>query len=184
MTKISTVAKKYAKALFSSTDHQQHGEVSRLFSQFQELLRNNLELVVALNAPVYSVSNKVAVIDGIMGDELDKQPVLRNVICELLKNRRLIEIDSVIAAFNELVLTASRVLSVSFTSSKELANEQQQEWQRLLSDKFGSDLEIDWQVQPDLIGGCLIRCGDVVIDLSLSAKLKKFKRELLDTVYE
>ena len=61
----------------------------------------------------------------------------------------------------------------------ELSPEEQAALSQRLQSEFGEDLEIDYHVEPAVIGGVVVRVGDRYLDASVAAKLGQLRQELV-----
>ena len=71
-------------------------------------------------------------------------------------------------------------LNAKLISSKELSDEEKKKIQPELSKEFKSKLNIDFQHNPDLIGGLMIQVGSVMVDTSIKTKLKKLEKIMIE----
>ena len=66
-------------------------------------------------------------------------------------------------------------------SSKKLSTEEMKKIESELSKDFKSALNIDYEYNPDLIGGLIIQVGSVMIDTSIKSKLKQLENKMIGT---
>ena len=99
-----------------------------------------------------------------------------------LKNR-LFFLEKIINSFLNLLSINKGELKAKLTSSKELSLEDQKKIQNELSKDFKSQLKIDYEYDPSLIGGLVFQIGSVMIDTSIKNKLKKLEKNMLGVWY-
>ena len=65
-------------------------------------------------------------------------------------------------------------------SPKKLSLEEQKKIQNELSEDFKSQLNINYEYDPDLIAGLIIQVGSVMVDTSIKTKLKKLEKNMVE----
>ena len=88
--------------------------------------------------------------------------------------------DKIIESFLNLVSNNKGELKAKIISSKKLSTEEQKKIQKELSEDFKSQLNINYEYDPDLIGGLIIQIGSVMLDTSIKTKLKKLEKNMLE----
>lgn len=169
MAEVSTIARPYAKAAFEFADQQgQLAQWSEMLGFAAGLLAND-DIQQAVESPSLSTEQKLELIFAIAGDELNT-PV-QNLIKTLADHKRLSVLPSVQAAFEVLKAEREASVDVQVTSAFALTPEQEQKLATGLQAKWNKDVTISSKVDSALIGGVIIRAGDMVIDNSVRGKL-------------
>ena len=88
--------------------------------------------------------------------------------------------DKVIESFLNLVSNNKGELKAKIVSSKKLSINEQRKIQNELSVDFKSQLNINYEYDPDLIAGLIIQIGSVMIDTSIKTKLKKLEKNMIE----
>ena len=96
-----------------------------------------------------------------------------------IKNR-LFFLSKIIDSFLHLVSNNKGELKAKIISSKKLSTEEQKKIQKELSEDFKSQLNINYEYDPDLIGGLIIQIGSVMLDTSIKTKLKKLEKNMIE----
>ncbi len=96
---------------------------------------------------------------------------MRNFFEELLRNRRLALLPEVAAMFAAMRSEAENVTDIQVTSAVALNDAQRNRLADALKKRFQKDVRLQCDVDAALIGGAVIRSGDLVIDGSLRARL-------------
>lgn len=176
----SSVSKKYAKALFDSLSTDKRHEVDVLLSELFSVLKKNDSLWEALVAPVYQPDQKAEVLRAVVGEkELSDLPQLARFLDVLVAQRRIEMLESITGEYHALLLRTQDILPLTIVSSLEQSSEQRDAWVKELERVFAAKLSVSWEVDSDLLGGVVIKSQDAVLDLSVSAGLKKLERQLL-----
>lgn len=98
---------------------------------------------------------------------------IRNFLDELARNRRLALLPEVAKMFDQLRAEIENVADVQVTSAVALNDAQRQRLTDVLKKRLKKDIRMHCDVDTSLIGGALIRAGDLVIDGSLRAQLER-----------
>ena len=93
---------------------------------------------------------------------------------------RLFFLDKIIDSFLSLVSNTKGELKAKLISAKKLSSEEKDKIRNELSKDFKSALNIDYEYNPDLIGGLIIQVGSVMVDTSIKTKLKKLEKNMLE----
>ena len=110
------------------------------------------------------------------GERLDEEG--RNLVKLLVQNDRLPLLPDIAALYERLKRERQGVLQVEVISAYTLDQAEKQTLAGVLKERLDRDIEINAERDPDLIGGILIRAGDLVIDGSVRGQLHKLDNEL------
>lgn len=169
MAEFATIARPYAKALFDLAQ-----EKNQLESWLDELeilaqLVSQPKVAAFIEKPETDYVQKA---DGIVS-LLENQAAaeLKNFVYILAENKRLPVLPEIYAQYQDLALSRSNTKKATIYSAYPINREQLGELTGELETRFGSKLEAQWVVQPDLIGGVKVEIGDQVLDLSVQGRL-------------
>jgi F-type H+-transporting ATPase subunit delta len=101
-----------------------------------------------------------------------------NFVRTLAANRRLAYLPEIATQFDTLKDLAEGVADVTVTSAAALSQAQQQQLAAALEKRLKREVRLHCEIDPDLIGGAVLRCGDLVIDGSLRTRLDRIAYEL------
>lgn len=175
MSELTTVARPYAKAAFDfAVEHQAIDKWSEMVAFAAAVADNDAmaPVLVSDQAPVELAELFVQ----ICGDRLDEYG--QNLIRVLAENRRLPALPAIAELFDELVTEHQKVVEVIVTSAAELSEQEQQSISEAMAKRLACKVSLHCQVTPELIGGMVIRAGDLVIDNSLRGKLNRLTETL------
>jgi F-type H+-transporting ATPase subunit delta len=175
-----SVSRRYARALF------QIGVEKGTFEAFGHELENlanlyseSTELRQALENPVFKLSQKRAVLDGIL-PRLAPSPVVRHFTLMLLERMRIDQLPAIARAYRELAdVQIGRVRAV-VTSAKPLDASTLADVQRALERRTHKKVLLKTEVDPSLIGGIVARVGDLLLDGSLRTQLDTLRTRVLN----
>lgn len=171
-----TTARPYAKAAFAQARAD-----GRLGSWSGALGRAALAVqdsrVRALfGSPKASAQQLGNLVADIAGSDLDQNG--RNFIAQLAENRRLPYLPEISQLFNQLKDEAERVVEVGITTAAPMGADEQGKLVAALEKRFDRKVNVQTSVDPSLIGGAVVRAGDLTIDGSIKAKLERLAQEL------
>ena len=174
-------ARRYAGALFALSGREggdardRHG---KCLAGLAEMLRIEPRLAQTLKSPVVSGAEKKAVLDELL-KYLDTDATMRN-FCHLLADKgRLGALASIAAVYGDMLDAANGVLRGKVTTAIRLSPEKQARLREDLKKKIGSDIELGFAVDPEILGGMVLAVGDKVLDSSLRAQLGILRESLI-----
>lgn len=168
----------YAEALFDLSQSTQlvqktHQDLQKVVSK----IRESKNLSVCLANPLISIGDKKKVLSVLFLDEVSSSVL--NFIFILIERRRIHLIESIVNYYTNLInqLNAT-TLVVVYTAY--LLNEEQE---KVLKEKLkiitqASQIELDIEIKPDLIGGFVVKMGSKIIDFSISGQLSQISSYL------
>lgn len=169
MADASTIARPYAKAVFETA--MTDGRLEHWGDLLAGLgtVVGESRIVAALADPQFG-SEKVAgqIIDALAG-RVDEQS--RNFIRLLAEYDRLEVLPEIRERFEALRAEAERTVDVEVVAAAPLSDEHRQQLGNSLRKRLGRDVRLHVELDESLIGGAIIRAGDLVIDGSLRGRL-------------
>jgi F-type H+-transporting ATPase subunit delta len=171
MAELTTLARPYAKAVFAEA---QEKKTLAAWSDGLALLAAyaaNADMAKVLVHPSLTASQQATALTDVCGDKLTD--AAKNLVSILAENKRLPLLPEIAVLFEELKAQLENTVDVSVTSAYALSDEQISKLTTALKAKLQSDVKISTTVEKELIGGAIIRAGDLVIDGSLTGKLSK-----------
>ena len=173
------LSQRYAQALGDTLDTEsQLTTALEEIEIFAQAFDSNPELRDALINPSIPVTSRITILNDTL--EIEAQPSrAKRMIQVLFERGRLSLITDLAKAFRVTIdLRLNRSVG-TLTSTRELTEEQQQSIQKNISRYIGIDVHLDTQIDPDILGGVVVRIGSTVIDGSLRARLAQLKKTLL-----
>ncbi len=176
MAELSTLARPYAKAAFEYAVDK-----NALASWYEQL-----ETVAAVTAdegmagvltnPSLTAAQQAGKLGDVCGDSLSAE--LRNFIAILASNKRLALLPDIYALFAEYKANREKTVDVEVVSAFDLADSARDRLAEVLGNKLERQVEVRTSTDSNLLGGVLIRAGDLVIDGSVRGKLDKLAEAL------
>lgn len=174
-----SVAATYAEALFEAAEAQTAvDQVRTELDEFAAAMAPGTELRAALLNPEFDPAAKRAAVGDLMEGA---HPVSTGFVQVLIDRGRLAEIDDVIAAYGRRVDAAEGRVVVTAVTAIPLTPELREQIREKVRAQTGRDAELEETVDPSIIGGLVLRVGDVVVDASLRTRLEEMRRSLETT---
>lgn len=178
MADYTTAARPYAKAVFElAQELGQFDDWSGRLS-FWSALVSNPEMSSQLEAPGLTHQDRAKLIETVVGDEMDDNS--RNFIRLLSENNRLALLPDVHTLYEEMRAEAEGEIEATVTTAFELTDAQRDKIIEALSKRLERRVRIVTVVDKDLIGGAVIRAGDLVIDGSLKGRVENMERAVVN----
>ena len=170
------IAQVYARSLFEVAKEQDKLDVVKeQLGQFAEALDGNRELSIYFFSPYFSTPEKK---DG-LGKILDgADPVIVNFLDLLIENHRMPVIFRVRREYDALWEEENRRLPVTITSAVELDQATVQSIGDAIGRQTGQQVELTANVDPDVLGGLVVRVGNSILDASIRNRLEQLRKQV------
>lgn len=174
----SEIAKRYARALFGIASEE--NKIEAIYSElksFSSLLQENTSLMDFLANPVFERSDKKIVIGEIL-EKTGVSVITSNFLKLLVDKRRiaaLMQIEMCYQQYMDEVLNKARVrIKTAFALSDEIS----EKVKKKLESYTGKNVEMVIDEDPSILGGVVVRVGDILYDGSIKTQLASI-RELI-----
>jgi F-type H+-transporting ATPase subunit delta len=172
----TTIARPYAKAAFEEAKADNHlgswsESLSRAAAGVQDPRVQNL-----LGHPAVTNGELAKLVIDVAGPQLNEQG--HNFVQTLAENRRLAYLPEISTLFDQLKDEAEGVVDVTVTSAAPLENGQREALSAALQRRLKRQIRLQCETNPALLGGAVLRAGDLVIDGSVRARLDRIAYEL------
>lgn len=175
----SKISVRYAKAFFSATvDRNLLNVVKKDVDLLLQLMQTQPRLREILASPVVQTKEKRSFLDTVFTDRFNG--LTMEFLHLLLKNNREIYLLEMCLNFQGLYAKLTGIKSAQLITAVEIDEKQLQQFNKLIQLRFGSKAEVLTKVDETLIGGFILKVDDMQLDASISAQLKKMRRELLN----
>lgn len=176
MSDISTIARPYARAVFETArDNKSQPKWSEALA-LMSLVANDPTMNDVLDNPKMTKDQKGELFASVCADEIDDNG--KNFIKLLAENERLSALPAIAEQFETLRSEDEGVVEAEVTSAMPLTDDQESALKESLKKKLGSDITLTTKVDESLIGGVVIRAGDMVIDGSIQSQLASLSNAL------
>jgi len=169
MSEYTTHARPYAKAAFEvSQAESKQAEWSDTLHLIDAIVRND-NFAAVIDNPAMGAAAKGEILIDICGDKLSETQT--NFIKTLSENNRLMLMPEIVVLFEAHRAEAENTVEATVTSAYALSDAQVQSMTEALKKKLGREVTLTSEIDQSLIGGVVIRAGDLVIDGSTQAKI-------------
>ena len=170
------IAEVYSRALFDvAMEHDILDDVHDQLGQFADELDQNRDMQVFFFSPYFSSQEKKEGI-GKMIENADENFVR---FLELLAERhRMPAVFRIRRDFDGLYAEERKLLPVTVTSAVELDKDTVKEIGRKIEEQTGRKVELSAKVDPDVLGGLVMRVGNVVMDATIRARLERLRKQV------
>jgi F-type H+-transporting ATPase subunit delta len=172
---MASMAGRYAAALFElAREQKQLDQVERDVASFQSLLEGSPDLARLVRSPVIAAEAQARALEAIL-TRVGISGVTANFLRLIVRNRRLFAIADVLRVFQALLARERGEVSADVTSAHPLSQEQMQVLNDSLKASISKHVQIRTRVDPNLLGGLIVKVGSKMIDSSLRTKLNNLK---------
>jgi F-type H+-transporting ATPase subunit delta len=170
------IAQVYARSLFEvAKEHDKLDTVREQLGEFADALDRNRELSIFFFSPYFSTAEKK---DG-LGKLLDGvDPTVANFLALLVENHRMPVIFRVRREFERLWEEENRLLPVTITSAVALDEATVQSIGDAIGRQTGQRVQLTADVDPDVLGGLVVRVGNSILDASIRNRLENLRRSV------
>jgi F-type H+-transporting ATPase subunit delta len=173
---MADAARVYAEALFAAgEDKGKIDELQEQLGQFADAVDGNRELQIFLFSPYLSSNDKV---EGLQRAVTGPEPEFRNFLELLIEKGRMPEIFRIRREFDELWKKAHQRLDVTVTSAIELDPGVVGKIGEEVERQTGEKVELSSRVDSEILGGIVLRVGNMVLDASIRTRLDKLRKSV------
>lgn len=173
---MSTVARPYARAIFEHAQDENALDDWAGRLAFWAAVASNDEMTARLDDPALTPGDQADMFETVVADGNDDAG--RNFIRLLAQNERLAAIPDIFLMYEELRGQAQGEIEATVTSAFPLDDAQRKKLSDALSKRLGRSVRLVTEIDEELIGGAIIRAGDLVIDGSLKGRVDKMQHAL------
>jgi len=170
------IARVYARSLFEVAKEQDKLDVVReQLGQFAEALDNTRELSIFFFSPYFSTQEKE---DGLGRILEDADPTVVNFLKVLIENHRMPAVFRVRREYEVLWEQENQLLPVTITSAVTLDEATVKSIGDAIGRQTGQQVELTANVDPDVLGGLVVRVGNSILDASIRNRLENLRRSV------
>ncbi len=179
---MSTVADRYASALADvAIEQNAAAPIRQELADFTGLLRESPELVVLLGSPAVPRAGKHAVLEALVA-RLGASRTLRNFLFVVLDRERVTLLQEIQQAFDVELDAREGITRASVTSARELDEVEKAQLRGALEHLSGRRVEAQYQLDPALIAGTVVRMGSTIYDGSVRTQLERLRVRMVSAI--
>lgn len=173
-----TIARNYAEALLELASRAGDlGGWGEMIDQIAAAMQSDRRLHMFLESPRVSAQKKNEILQNAFGDGLPRTFV--RFLRALVNNRRQMLIPAIAAEYRDLVDRVEGRVHATVTVAREASEADSQLVVQQLSRTLGREVVPHFQVNPAILGGVVVRVGDVVLDGSVRRRLATLRARML-----
>jgi F-type H+-transporting ATPase subunit delta len=173
---VQDLAEVYARALFEvAKEHDVLDRVRDELGEFTDAIDESEELQTFFFSPYFSSEEKK---DGVGKIVSGADERLENFLELLAERHRMPAIHRIRRELDSMWAEENRLLSVSVTSAVDLDKSLVKEIGKKIKEQTGRDIELSSRVDPEVLGGLVIRVGNMVLDASVRNRLEKLRKSV------
>jgi ATP synthase F1 delta subunit len=176
MEEIATV---YARSLFEVAREQDKLDAVReQLGEFADALSENRDLQMFFFSPYFSTAEKE---DGLERVVSGADPAIVNFLELLIEKHRMPALMRIRANYEALWEEENKLLPVHITSAVELDGSIVKQLGDRISEQTDRKVDVSADVDPDILGGIVVRVGNSVLDASVRNRLEQLRRQVART---
>jgi F-type H+-transporting ATPase subunit delta len=170
------IAEVYARSLFEvAKEHDVLDRVHDELGEFAEALSDDRTLQVFLFSPYFSSNEKR---DGVRKIVSDADERFVNFLELVAERHRMPALFRIRREFDALWAEEHKLLPVTVTSAIELDESLVEEIGKRIQEQTGRKVELSSNVDPDVLGGLMVRVGNMVLDDTVRNKLERLRKQV------
>jgi ATP synthase F1 delta subunit len=170
------IAAVYARSLFEVAKEQGNLDLVReQLGQFADALDETRELQVFFFSPSFSTAEKE---DGLDRAVSGADPALDSFLKLLIENHRMPVIFRVRRDYDDLWEQENQLLPVLITSAVELDSKTVGQIGDKIAEQTGRKVDLSAEVDPDILGGIVVRVGNSILDASIRNRLESLRKQV------
>jgi F-type H+-transporting ATPase subunit delta len=170
------IAQVYSRSLFEVAKEQDKLDVVReQLGEFADALAGNRDLQVFFFSPYFSTQEKK---DGLKRALEGADDVLENFLELLIEKHRMPALFRIRRQYDELWEDENRLLPVQVTSAIELDPDTVEQIGKRIGEQTERRVELSTNVDPEILGGIVLRVGNSILDASIRNRLEQVRRQV------
>jgi len=180
-TGVTGLAERYAAALFDLADERRMlDQVATDLRELRAMLQGSGDFLRLIRSPVLSRDQQSQAILTI-AEHAGLSPLVRDFLAVVARNRRLFAVPAMIEAFLAKLATRRGEVTAEVVAAQPLSEIQLAALNEQLRRSIGSRVSVDVRVDPELIGGLVVKLGSRMVDGSIKSKLQRLQLAMKST---
>jgi F-type H+-transporting ATPase subunit delta len=170
------IAAVYARSLFEVAKEQDKlDDIRAQLGEFADAMHDSRELQTFFFSPYFSTQEKD---DGLDRAVSGADPIVVNFLKLLIENHRMPVIFRVRRGYEDLWEHENRLLPVQVTSAGGVDRATVKSIGDRIAEQTGQKVDLSAGVEPDLLGGIVVRVGNQVLDASIRNRLEQLRKQV------
>ncbi|WP_192822908.1 ATP synthase F1 subunit delta [Rufibacter sp. LB8] len=176
------VASRYAKSLLELA--QEQGSLEKVYADmrsFTKVLNESRDFQLALRNPIIKHDKKLAILTAVFGASMT--PLTMAFFKIITQKNREAVLESVATEFVKQYNLISGIQKATVTTAAPLTDDLRATFQQMVVDRTGSKVELTEVVNPEVVGGYVLRIGDQQIDNTIKTSVQKLRNKFKENPY-
>jgi F-type H+-transporting ATPase subunit delta len=170
------IARVYARSLFEVAQEQEKlDEVRDQIGEFADALSESRELQTFFFSPYFSTEEKKQGLDKALDGAED---IVGNFLAVLIENHRMPALFRIRREIDAMWQDVNQLLPVQITSAIELDEAVTKQIGDEIGRQTGRTVELTSTVDPDVLGGLIVRVGNSILDASIRTRLERLRKQV------
>jgi F-type H+-transporting ATPase subunit delta len=170
------IAAVYARSLFEVAKDQDKLDLVRdQLGAFADALNETRDLQVFFFSPYFSTAEKEDGLDRVVSDA---DPVIQNFLKLLIEKHRMPAIFRIRRYYDRLWEQENKILPVSISTATSLDDRIIKKIGDEIGEATGQKIELTTSVDPDILGGIVLRVGNSILDASIRNRLDNLRKHV------
>lgn len=152
-------------------------EIEKFVENFRDLnsiKTKHHEVKEFLNNPLLTTTKKIVIVDEI-SKKLKFQKFFSNFLKVIARHNRLSQLNNINKHFDEIIRAENNKINVEVTTSIEISNDINNNLIEKLENLTKKKINLENKIDPNILGGIIIKIGSTMIDSSIKTKLEKYR---------
>jgi F-type H+-transporting ATPase subunit delta len=174
---VEEIARVYSRSLFQvAKEHDKLDVVRDQLAEVADVIADQHDLQVFFFSPYFSTDEKV---DGLGRALEDADETVINFLELLIEKHRMPALFRIRREYEALWEKENRLLPVQVTSAIELDESTVRQIGDAIGEQTGRRIELTSSVDPDILGGIVLRVGNSILDASIRNRLEKLRKQVV-----
>lgn len=178
----SKISVRYAKAIFILA--KERNVLKNVFKDFcliKEIISENSEFYSVITSPIIKPSEKKKLLDNVFKSSVNQMTM--DFLAMLVENNREAYISDISRNFEDMYRKEFNIKKVILTTPQGLSENTKDIIAKAVSESYKSDVEVYDKLNPNMLGGIIIRIEHQQLDLSIATQLREIKKTLKSDSY-
>lgn len=173
----ASIARPYAKAVFDLAQQENAFDAWTAALEQLAVISNDADFSALVSDPRVEGAKVAELLTDLAKDSLPEGGA--NLIKLLVQNDRVQSLVDINQQYTDLVAKANALVNADVITAKPLTEDQKSSLAAALEQRLGLKVQLEETVDADLIGGAIIKAGDMVIDGSAKGRIEKLTTALM-----
>ena len=175
------MAARYATAIYELAEGEKSlDKVAKDLGELKALIAENADLAHLIRSPRLGRDEQARAMVAVL-KKAKAHDLTRRFVAVVARNRRLLALVGIIDAYLSLLARRRGEVTAEVTSAAKLPDKQVLALTATLRKLMGAKVSVDLKVDPDILGGLVVRVGSRMFDSSLRSKLLKMRLAMKGT---